>query len=968
MSWFRSHIPNRFVRFALAAGLAVVVVAAAGVFLAAAFDRGSAASATAAPASDAQRQAARARAKAEHENPSTRRIRVGQTLSMKTLKPLEPKRRMPVRNVQSSGQTPVRKLQSSGGQGAKWTLVAAPANAKATHQPGASTFTPDVHGTYVFERRPPAGAAGGNSRLQTLALQVDPVERLVCVNTRAWQAGQVKPPSIKVGHLELPRDDSTGTLQVVVLELATAGLPNDNTSYNKTFNTSSAPGYSAYADFISQTDNTNLVLVSGALSSANKDQVWSPLQKLGAADLPALDPNQDSAFSFIGIPGIAKGSAWQTVALPYNPAAVSKTSCDADMAAQQASNLSGWLTHDHTGTNYTYVSPDFVDFDTDAEDSASGGHSITVGNKTYNVPIGPNNGFHAVVLDRRTICDEAASTTDCDPGQPLLNQGFGPENGGLDAMNAKLALWADNPDALLFLAPFRAANAMKNVAPSIDLITTLRRYGASPLAPGRSLAPGVKYALVGAGQNTGYAAGNARPIVSESSTDFANGTGHIAGTLVRDRQNRFGPRDASLTGDQLATLSEVAYGQTSRWPEEGHEDLEAAFAYLSRKLGHPATKYEPSAALSPTASPNGIRDQYPAWDTTAVVPDAKAAMNEAWCTKGRPASVDAAACETVWKELFNELLEVKYVNNLLEQLHKAFMEDDNSSEEIITDVTSKLGTDLKPPPAKESLAMTILHFVFSVASVIPEAGEIFEVAGAELDLAESLATDGGSSADPMQAVYDTGNDLLVAADKAFDDAVAHIDAYQPLIVTDYAKLTLVGHRASAGIYPFADGSDLPETPWLIEADKLAGLRTHLKYALTQWLYPPLLDAGFPVWSIAIPSADGYNNAERTPVTYRCTNGNNTTHPFGKEPDEGWIQLGNGHGLYSLALGGTRYDAQDLESYGHHAAVPDKTLLPGVFGTVSDTNVGLDKTWYFEHYFKQQLDTGAPLGIECWPKD
>jgi hypothetical protein len=214
----------------------------------------------------------------------------------------------------------------------------------------------------------------------------------------------------------------------------------------------------------------------------------------------------------------------------------------------------------------------------------------------------------------------------------------------------------------------------------------------------------------------------------------------------------------------------------------------------------------------------------------------------------------------------------------------------------------------------------------------------------------------------MQAVYDTGDDLLAATDAAFATAVAHLDSYQPIIVSDYAKLTLVGHKAATDT--FNDGTDLPNPPWKMTNDDLAGARTGLEHALKQWLYPPLVDAGFPVWEIAIPSASGFNKADRTPVTYRCTNGDNNTHPFGREPDQGWMQLGNGHGLYILALGGTRYDAEDLESYGHHVAVPDAPLLAEVFGSLPD-QVGIDRTWYFEHYFKRQLDTGTPLGLECF---
>ena len=958
MSWFRHRIPNRTVRLALLSGMAIGAVALIGALLVTAFDGRRASTpehAATPPARGGAIDIHKPDAKAS-KNSRTRRIRVGQTLSMTTLQPLKHKHPRLVRKVRK-----VRKLQSISGPERAWTLVASPANAEVTHQPGASTFTPDVHGTYVF-KRPSSEEQGAGSRTQTLVLEVDPVEKLLCVNTRAWHAGDAKPPFMKVGDTELPRDDEdfvspVRSLQVVVLERKTAGFPND-IPHNSTFPATNE-GYGKYQSFLkSLDDNSRLVLVNGTLSASTVDQVWKPLADFGAADLPSLDPNQEYAFSFIGVYGTGKGTAWQTVAPSKSNDSGDLTSCDHAMAAQQASNLSGWLTLDTTGSNYTYVSPDFVDFDTDAK-APSGQHAIEVGNRTYTIPTGPWNGFHAVVLDRRAICPETTPLESCDPGDPLLNQGFGPENGGLDAMNAALAKWADNSDALLFLAPFAGSQGtMAGVVPSIDLITTLRRYGASPLAPGRSLDPGAKYALIAGGMNTGYAAGSAKPIVAESSTGFAHGTGHIAGKLVRDRQNRFGPREASLTGEQLATLGEVVYGPRSDWPEKGQLKLEAAFAYISGQLYYPVGK----------ENPNGIRDQYTEWTTVGSVPDPTTALHQDWCTSNRPETIDATACSTVLHELNNEFLEVKYVDDFLDRLQKAYFEIEggNEGDRIIKTVEDDITKIITPPPAKTSLAMTIMHFVLSVASVIPEAGEVFEVVGAELDLAESLSADSdGNSADPMQVVYETGDKLLDAAEAGFGTAVNQLDAYQPLIVSDYAKLTLVGHKAAT--FKFGDGSDLPETPWVISNAQLANTRTGLETALKQWLYPPLIDSAFPVWRIAIPSSNGWNNAARTAINYRCTGGGGNTHPFYAEPANGWIQLGNGHGLYTLALGGTRYGPEDLQSYGHHAAVPDAGLLAEVFGPATD-HVGVDRTWYFEHFFKRQLDENSgSLVLDCWAK-
>jgi hypothetical protein len=881
----------------------------------------------------------------------TVRMKVGQTLSLATLTAIEP----------STGGTP-----PSPGKQDDWSLVESPADTGLTAPPpGAATFKPDVPGTYVFQSKPGKGN-GAAAAQRTLNLQVEPNEELVCVNTRVRPAGDSNAaPAMTVGGQTFA--GAANALHVVVLERATTGSPGpDGPTENNTF-AETDQGYAAYKAFLTDSKLTNayLVLVSGSVTPASKQAVWGPLGRLGAVDVTVPDGGLE--FSFIGIPGISKGSAWQTT--DPNDDHVTTPSCGgAGLAADPATNLSGWLTLDTTGVSYTYVSPDFVDFDTDPSPPGRT-HAIEVGNQTYTAvrDSGSFDYFHVLVLDRRRICDEATSATECETGPALVNHMYAVDCGTTGReMNDGLSPWSSNPDVLLFLVwvPGTGTGCPTDENED-DLITTLRAFGASPTAPGRiwALDPKGGYALVGGGMNGGLPDGTARPIVAESFVlpDYAGGpqsaygTGRIAGTLVRDHQNRFGPREASLTGDQLDTLGEVVYGPTSPWLEAGDPAGEAAFAYLSERLGYP---------VDPQQHPQGVREQYLVWTSADSVPDPATRLQPGWCTTDRPPDVDAAACAAVLHELRNEFLEVRYVDEFLARLQKAYVEveGDHAGHDVITGVEDDITKQLTPPPAKTSLASPLVHSVLSVAEAIPEVGEVFEVAGAVLDYAESQSTgEDGGSADPVQAVYDTGDKLLEAADTAFGKAVAQIDAYQPLIVSDYAKLTLVGHRAATD--RFGDGTDLPETPWAITDPDLARARTGLEQALKQWLYPPLVDAGFPVWLITIPSSEGSNPADRTPVTYRCAHAFEDTHPFGAEPENGWIRLSNGSRDFYLALGGTRYDALDLETGGHHAPVPDADLLAQMFGPLPD-GVGLNRTWYFEHFFERQLDTGSPLAIDC----
>jgi hypothetical protein len=127
-----------------------------------------------------------------------------------------------------------------------------------------------------------------------------------------------------------------------------------------------------------------------------------------------------------------------------------------------------------------------------------------------------------------------------------------------------------------------------------------------------------------------------------------------------------------------------------------------------------------------------------------------------------------------------------------------------------------------------------------------------------------------------------------------------------------------------------------------------------RVALKQWLYP-------------------CDSIRRRPqpsrsdtVTYRCldSSASRIRHPFGNEQPNGWIQLSNGHQDFYLALGGTRFDAIDLETGPHHAPLPDAALLTEMFQPLPD-HAGLDRTGYFERSFKRQIHSRGALVIECY---
>ena len=885
---------------------------------------------------------------------STVRIRLGQTLDLTTLEAVPP-----------GSTTGVGAEPTGGQQDGSWQLVSSPENTGLTAlPPGALTFTPDVLGTYTFQRSP--GKANGAGAVRTLVLEVSPDKPLVCVNTRTWPIGQdqeTNPPGMKIGDEFFPRAQGA-VLQMVVLDRRDLGHPS-NLPVNISLSVGEVLTPDLFESLLFRVDNSHLVFVTGVVSSLTYQQVWLPLQQwlgatIGFSGRDSL--SQDGVpFSVIGVPGTPPGSAWQAVGTHLGVDYSQNTACDPTMVAHAASNLGGWLTLDTTGVHYGYVSPDFIDFDSEAS-APAGHHTISVGNETYTVATGDYNGFHAVVLDRRTLCATDRNDIDCNPGTPLLNKGYRDDQDSLAAMTSDLTKWENDPNALLFLATFNEQYGGVGPDPSTTLITTLRDFGASPLSPGNALDNEVRYALVGGGGRFDLVSGSAKPLDAESftntaSNDYADRAGHIVGTLIRDHQNRFAPRQASLagslTGDNtpLGGLGRIVYGNTTPWPEEGHPDLEAAFNYLDGKL-----RYTPDWT---------IRDQYTTWLRPSDPFDPNDHLLDSWCTTDLPPTVTAAACVSELQELHNEFLEVKYVLDLLANLNEVYTEVQgfHETQDTITDVEDAIKADLTPPPTKttilQSVVLPLAQIVLSVASAAPMVGPAFRVAGAVLSYAESLGTaDDGSSIDPMQAVYQTGDKLTDAMDAAFTGAIKQIHDFQPLIVTDYGKLTRIGHLAANG--PL-DGVN-EKAPWSFTQPQLDASRTDLETALKAWLYPPLVDVAFPLWHIIIPSGDGYNDITRTPQTYRCTNDLRTTHPFGAEPDAGWIELSRATTRFYFAMGGTRYDEADLVESGHHPPVPDAVLLTALFDSIG--SVGLGRAWYFEHGYDRELDTGTELTLEC----
>jgi hypothetical protein len=881
----------------------------------------------------------------------TVRIRLGQTLSMATLTVLDPA---------TVGTPP------SAGKQDDWSLVTSPADTGLTAPPpGAATFTPDVPGTYVFQSKPGKGG-GADAAQRTLNVQAEPVERLVCVNTRVWPSGSDpgSAPEMTVGSHQ-PFTGGSNMLQVVVLERATTGLPSPDSKIpaSKTF-PETDQGYADYKTFLTQTPLTNayLVLVSGSVSSASMQSVWGPLARLGAADLPSPFPSTPVPFSFIGIPGLGKGDGWQAV--DGSATTPVRSACDPDVTGEPTNNLSGWLTLDSTGSNYTYVAGDDVSVDT-APAAAPGHHAIQVGNQTYTIPLGHDHGWHVLLLERESLCPEWAAADACTPPAALLNAGYGQDGSGFTDMDNALAPYVADPDALLILAPFAADNSwMQNANPSPVLVDHLRDFGGSILAPGRAFEDASsRYALIGGGDRSGLPVGSAAPEIVESFTGFG-ADGHITGYLTRDHQNRFGASDTGLGGEAPQGLHALAYAPPTPWPADTGSK---AFSFLSGKIGYP---------VSPTSAPLGVRGAYSelvSWpDVLADLLQFKdwSALSPA---EQQAAGSDEAQYDAVYKELHDEIEETSNLHAFVTNLQAVYTGSTvYDLGPVKTRVVDEIDKTLTPPKAKSTLWLELTHAFLGIASAIPEIGEVFDVAGEVLDAGLAVARDAnGEPQDVRGQVFDSAQqmqDEALAFLGASSEALNHLGA---IVASDPVKLAVVGKKAG----PVGDvNSSDDEHPWAISGDQLNALQTSVTQGLTRWLMPSVVNAGFKVWQVRIPGSetniDGshLNEADATPFTYRCKSVNNIapdeiTHPFGDVPNpDGWIKLDNGTQTYSLALGGTRYSADDLEEHSHHAPPPSQELLDTLYGA-APTGLALNKAWLFEQGLGETIGTDKFM-VDC----
>ena len=530
----------------------------------------------------------------------------------------------------------------------------------------------------------------------------------------------------------------------------------------------------------------------------------------------------------------------------------------------------------------------------------------------------------------------------------MLNAGYGQDDGGFAAMATALKPLATNPDALLILAPYVGSNGwIPNANPSEQLVGLLRDFGGSVLAPGRGFESAAsRYALIGGGDRFSLPAGSAPPEIAESFTEFGD-EGHITGYLTRDNQNRYGLSRPQLTGDPIQGLRAIAYAPPTSWPADTSGP---AFAFLSGKLDYPVSK----------DSPLGIRGHYDQPLTWATLLTDLSNWKWSELTDQQKAETQSTQADytKVHDEVHDELEETQNLHTWVGELTKVYLGDGAKIQPLIGQVVSEIKDTYPPPKEKSDLGSSLAHLFFGLASLIPEAGDLFDVAGEALDVGLEIGrTTEGEPLDVRGQVFDSGEQMQDAALNFISNSTTTLNHLAAIISTDSNKLEIVGKKTGpVGVVPA--GSD-DDHPWALGDDDLNRVQGWVTQGLTRWLMPDVVDAGFKIWQVQIPSIGGdiLNGNDATPPTYKCNQGNQEfpryRHPFGDLHDErAWTKLDNGTTTFALALAGINHTADGLED-GGHASPPSQQVLDTLF-EAGPSDLGFDKTWFFERGFGETV--------------
>jgi hypothetical protein len=600
-----------------------------------------------------------------------------------------------------------------------------------------------------------------------------------------------------------------------------------------------------WSDFVEQ-DATNV-----------RNAFDSVLQKIGAPKLTdrqrdLVSPRQAPG-SAVGVAGAPAGSAYVTFAYrQLEDNECTGTTCD---EWAKIGNQVGMLRLNGVVGKYDFIYTDFVDFDTEVNQTAtqiaSSNTTIRLGDRTFAMA-NPGSadsatglgGFHLLRLNARTLEPYAESVyrTNIDPGS---------ENAGeVQRLAADLKASADQADRPLVIlqgygyprgksaAWDDAAKAVERLGGTRQVFLSMNTTDPRPLN-GEDANRRGPYALVG---RVGMSAPH-----SEARYSLTGRPGRIRGVLMRSRDGGFEPMLAApVRPDGQTTVNneliEISNQAPTPFPQfkdsKGQPVPDDAAAAVQRFLGGPEVTKLCSAAAPVCDIRKSYYQSYRA-DWPSIQNDLSDAERKC---PGIHEGFSADQCEGIRAQLRDEVSMVSKVTRYVgpEGLQQPF---GAASVAALADM-GKISQDIKnavKPPVGSNATSKILGGISVFLKIGGFAPPPFSEIAAGLS---GVFAVGAYFTHPDGSPNLIGPQITTEASKLGVDLAAryqqmgdNLDDIGRLLVSDYGKLSAVAVRVNAAPGP-------GEIGWRLEG--LGKARTNLTLSAKQTIYQRLLPVAFPV--------------------------------------------------------------------------------------------------------------------------
>jgi len=560
-------------------------------------------------------------------------------------------------------------------------------------------------------------------------------------------------------------------------------------------------------------------------------------------------------WSIIGANGFPSGSATQNIrAYP----------------GSSLGTLQGRLAMGELG--YTFVFPEFVDFDTGPTlQNGNGSNNRTyVGDQHWDSGTfvnGVQAGFHVVALDQDTlepVKNMTIVTNDsrsADLGRdnaakalaelrPILansRSGQGPPvlvlvtavnspypDGGYDYSVNQTNHWFDLQDVFA-VDPYKGPLKSTSFGGTRDIFAT---------QPGTGGYRG-GYALVGGTNLPGYAQ-------SETSTVANGGPGRLQGMLSRNRQAQYTAQHFNQNGGVDDTMFKLAYQDPQPWPASDTPGRRAANSYLATQLGLP---YEGDIRINYYQAPSNfsggnqaiLRSRLADSDDSQYIPCPPDDLTPPQQRKrGISEPFANADCNAVKNAIIDELPQVGAVIQNVSDMQQIFVAREGGVQASVANVDEQIKTRFIPPPKPAGVnwfdfTSGIFLLGDAVAAEVPGAGLLFGLGEAGVELAAAFSDDGNSGG-PRLPIPDqidaTAANVGKQVQDTLDSSVRNLPYLRNILVSDYAKLSTTAGKIKNGSWDFSNASNQ------------STMANGINKSAEQRLWAGMLPAGYPnLWKL-----------------------------------------------------------------------------------------------------------------------